>query len=325
MKHFAIILFLFFVALGCKNKSDKTDTALKPKTTLQNIAGNYVSQDYEKRAGGYDWVAVIVDQPNDSSAHISVRSRADKKQPTCFFDVVAIVKDSVTLKSVVQNAIVLFKFENNSINIKTEKTEDKNVLNYYCSGGGSLAGTYHKTDSALDEKQIDQTVFKKTLSLQNISFDISATATGSLTHLTIIPAGLKIDNSAIKMDIYETIANAEIEDLNADGYPEILVYTNSAGSGSYGNVIGYSVNNGKTLSRIYFANIADNPKANKGFMGHDEFAIVESSLVQRFRVYNKTDNNATPTGNVRQIQYKLKDGEASRFFAVDKIVEYPAH
>ena len=61
--------------------------------------------------------------------------------------------------------------------------------------------------------------------------------------------------------------------LNIDGFPEILIYTVSAGSGSYGNVIGYSVNNGKSISQIYFPELAENKEASSGYMGHDEFAI----------------------------------------------------
>jgi hypothetical protein len=59
-------------------------------------------------------------------------------------------------------------------------------------------------------------------------------------------------------------------------------------------------------------------------MGHDEFTIIETSLVRQFRTYNEGDTNANPTGNYRQIQYKLVDGENSRKFVIDKIVEYPA-
>ena len=77
-----------------------------------------------------------------------------------------------------------------------------------------------------------------------------------------------------------------------------MFYTTSAGSGSYGNVIGYSVNAGKSISEIYFPPIAENPKANKGYMGHDEFAIVETSLVQRFKIYKEGDTNSKPTGNM---------------------------
>lgn len=177
-----------------------------------------------------------------------------------------------------------------------------------------------KTDTT---KQSENTQgFSKTLELQGFKFDVSTTGEGSIQQLTIQPYGLKIDSSKINMETDGSVTNAEIADLNSDGYPELLIYTVSAGSGSYGNVIGYSVNEGKSMSSIYFPPIADNPKANKGYMGHDEFAVGELALTHRFKIYNEGDSNSSPTGKTRQIQYKLKDGEASRKFVIDNIVEY---
>lgn len=319
-----LALMVIFTAVGCKNKDGKTIEAIPPTKITVELSGNYVSEAYEKRNEGYDWVATTVLQTSDSTMHITVRSRADKKKPSCTFDTDATKRSDSVYVSNVEGKNILFTFKKNTLNIAAEKAQESGILNYYCSGGGSLEATYKKINEPLDEKQIDPTVFRKTLSLQNIGFDISTTGKGSIQQLTIQPYGLKIDNKKIRIEVDGQVTNAEIEDLNSDGFPEILIYTTSAGSGSYGNVIGYSVNNGKSISQIYFPNISDNPKANKGYMGHDEFAIVETSLVQRFRIYNSGDTNSKPTGNIRQIQYKLKDGEASRKFVVDKIVEYPS-
>ena len=167
-----------------------------------------------------------------------------------------------------------------------------------------------------------KTIFQKTLTLQDISFDIKTSGEGSISQLSIQPKGLEIDNRKNVHEIDGQVLNAEIEDLNSDGFPEILIYTMSAGSGSYGNVIGYSVNNGKSISQIYFPELSENKEASIGYMGHDEFAIVETSLVRRFPIYRDGDTNNNPTGGTRQIQYKLKDGEASRLFVIDKISEY---
>ena len=161
--------------------------------------------------------------------------------------------------------------------------------------------------------------FSRTLSLQNISFKVTALN----DHLTIQPAGYELDNTLVSKEIEGmSVTNAEIEDLNSDGYPEILIYLNSDGSGSYGTVLGFSSNKNKSMSEISFPSVADNPKTNKGYMGHDEFAVVETTLSQRFPIYLDGDTNSGPTGKMRQIQYKLKDGEASRVFVVDKITEF---
>jgi hypothetical protein len=66
----------------------------------------------------------------------------------------------------------------------------------------------------------------------------------------------------------------------------------------------------------------DNPAAKKGYMGHDQFAVVESTLMRRFPVYRQADTNANPTGGMRQLQYKLIPGEAGWILKVDKVVEY---
>lgn len=163
-----------------------------------------------------------------------------------------------------------------------------------------------------------KTDFKKTVSYKTISFDI----TKSGDTLTIQPSGFESDNTKVSKTIDGTVTNVEVDDVNTDGSPELMIYITSAGSGSYGTAIGFSGNNNKSMSEITIPSMADNPKANKGYMGHDEFAIVEGTLVQRFPIYQEGDTNSKPTGGMRQIQYKLKNGEASKVFAVDKIIEY---
>lgn len=187
-------------------------------------------------------------------------------------------------------------------------------------GKVSTHNTAEKKDSLIlsSENKSTKTRFSKKYSLNNISFEIDLRG----KQLTIQPSGLAVDNSKVVKNIEGTLTNAEIGDLNGDGFPEMLVYMTSDGSGSYGTVIGYSVNNGKSMSEIFMPNISDNPEANKGYMGHDEFAMVENSFCRRFKTYNPQDTNSNPTGKTRQIQYKLKDGENSRVFVVDKIIEY---
>lgn len=141
--------------------------------------------------------------------------------------------------------------------------------------------------------------------------------------LMIQPSGLSVSNETLYHDITGyTVVNAEVGDLNIDSYPEVFVYLTSDGSGSYGKLIGYSVNNGKSVSQVYLPEISENSEVNKGYMGHDEMAIVENTFCQRFPVYKEGDSNASPTGGTRQIQYKLVDGESGRMLKIDKVVEF---
>lgn len=162
----------------------------------------------------------------------------------------------------------------------------------------------------------------RTLTLQGVTFRVVSPNRGSINRLEITPSGLSVDNSPIVREIEGTVSGVEVADLNVDGLPEVYVYVTSAGSGSYGSLVAYSANRRKSLSEIYMAPITDHPTAAKGYMGHDDFAVVETTFVRRFPVYKAGDTNAAPTGGTRQLQYKLKPGEATWVLKLDRIVEY---
>ncbi len=164
--------------------------------------------------------------------------------------------------------------------------------------------------------------FDQTLDLQGITFHVSSANAGSINRLRIEPMGLTLDNAVIEQEIDGTVTLAEVADLDVDGSPEIYVYVTSAGSGSHGSLVAYAANKRRSLTAIFLPPLADDPKAAKGYMGHDEFRVVESTLVRRFPVYRDGDTNAKPTGGTRQVQYKLKAGEAGWVLRPDRTVDY---
>ena len=170
---------------------------------------------------------------------------------------------------------------------------------------GSASDTTAKEDMNITKQEVSEESFNKELTYpgSKISFMVSTKGDS----LIIQPSGLSVSNETLYHDITGyTIVNAEIGDLNVDSYPEVFIYLTSDGSGSYGKLIGYSENN----------------EVNKGYMGHDEMAIVENTFCQRFPVYKEGDSNANPPGGTRQIQYKLVDGESGRILKIDKVVEF---
>ena len=155
---------------------------------------------------------------------------------------------------------------------------------------------------------------------KELSFAIQATTGSSINQLTVLPAGLEIDNREIAAEIDGTAYGAEMTDLDANGWPEIYVYVTSAGSGSYGSLVAYGVNNGKSVSPIYLPPMEDTPGSVEGYMGHDKFSVLNNRLIRRFPVYAETDTNAAPSGGTRQLQYRLVAGEAGWLLEVDHIV-----
>lgn len=153
--------------------------------------------------------------------------------------------------------------------------------------------------------------FDKTLQLNGISFHVTCSNESSLNTLTIVPAGLTIDNSTMTMEIDGSVTGAEMDDFNGDGSPELYVYITSAGSGSYGSLVAYSSNNNKSISPIYLPPLEEDLKNSQGYMGHDEFTTMEGHLARRFPIYKKNDSNVNPSGGYRQLLYTLVPGEAT--------------
>lgn len=148
------------------------------------------------------------------------------------------------------------------------------------------------------------------LELQGIHFEVTCNNAGSLNTLRIRPRGLKTGNAVISRQVQGTASAAEVADLNADGSPEVYVYVTSAASGSYGSLVAYAANHKKSLTEIYLPPLTETREASQGYMGHDEFAVVENRLARRFPVYRAGDTHDAPTGGSRQINYQLVASEA---------------
>ena len=174
-------------------------------------------------------------------------------------------------------------------------------------------------NKAAETARGDTALFHKKLQSGSFVFEVSASGEGSLQLLTIKPAGFSENNKDIQLEADGMVTKAETADLDRDGFPELLVYTTSAGSGSYGSVIAYTVLQGRELSRIDFPETANHPEAGKGYMGHDTFAVVNSTLVQRFKVYDEHDSNSNPTGPLRTITYRMQKTKKTNRFLVDEV------
>ena len=298
----------------------KDEEILAAGKQLDNdFTGSYATQEYRQRDEGYDWVGVIVSNAGTNQLLFRVRSRVDRKKPSCTWDATAFRESEDTFYSVEDGKRILFTFSSDTLTIAPEDPSGENVLYFHCLGGATVAGKYIKIDGELDPEQVDSTVFSKVLQLQGIGFFVTSVRKGPQTAVTVSPFGLEQSNRVETYTVDGFVTDAEIEDLNADGSPELLIYTQSFGSGSYGNVLAFSVNNRKSVSMAYLPPVTQNPALSEGYMGHDEFRIVENSLVQRFPIYNEGDSNTNPTGGIRQITYKLVEGEAMRQFEVKNI------
>lgn len=99
--------------------------------------------------------------------------------------------------------------------------------------------------------------------------------------------------------------DAFVADLNHNGKEEIYIITQSAGTGGYGNVIGWEFDKEGKATALSFPDPAQS--AVQGYMGKDSFFIERHMMVRRYPVYKEADSNCCPTGGYMQEYYQLKE------------------
>lgn len=201
-------------------------------------------------------------------------------------------------KYLVFSAIIGFSFSSCNNSSEKEKTTT-----------GDSTGT-----ESLKEAPV---AFNKEVSYGDYKFTVSTHAGEDRHHFKLIPQGLTEFNDTLHEDVRGNIADVIIDDIDGDNFPEVAVI-DFLGSEKMGHVHVFSTYGGKSMGAVHLPELASDDPALKGYKGGDEFAFVENSFIRRFPVYE----GDTKTAVMRQLQYKLEKGEASKHLAIDKVVEF---
>ena len=135
--------------------------------------------------------------------------------------------------------------------------------------------------------------FEKSATLHGITFQVTSPNATSKNSTTLTPTGLSGDNNPDTVETTALVTGAEVADINADGSPEIDIYTKDAIQ--YAGIVAYSANNKKSLSEIFLPEMGANAK---GYRGNDEFAVVEGIIARRFPIDPEDAGKAEPTGKL---------------------------
>ena len=124
----------------------------------------------------------------------------------------------------------------------------------------------------------------------------------------ISPKGFKEDVRDVSLTIKGRLRKILVDDLNDDGYPDLLLCIYGGANGEIGNIIAIASSGNNSLTSVQFPDIYRDPKLREGYEGHDEFAIRIGTLQQSFPIY-KSGDTGTPTDSTRVIQYKIVNGD----------------
>jgi hypothetical protein len=109
------------------------------------------------------------------------------------------------------------------------------------------------------------------------------------------------------------VTKAELDDLNNDGYPDLLLYIYSGMDGVFGTVYAFVSDQNKAVIPLSLPDVMGDGKLNSGYKGHDEFSMMEGSLIQKFPIYKPGDDKDKPTGGKRVIQYQMVPAGDGKF------------
>jgi hypothetical protein len=306
-----------------KQDNKKDSLAAKAKQEWQaRFVGDFVSEGYADRQKGADWYAVMIDPLNDSMYQVSIRSRADRKKPSCTFDAKALVKDANHLVAAIDSLEIVFSFTDSSLTISAAKGLPEQ-LQYFCSGGASIAGTYQRLQDNLDTEKMDPRKFIKALHFGNHHFFVETKGEGSLQDLTMQVIGLE-QPTKIEQPIEGSISDAVVMDMDNDQLPELLLFLQSPGSGSYGSIMAYTVTKQNKLEKVMVPSIEQDAVLGKQYMGHDRYETAKGRfLVHYFPMYQNGDANCCPTGGTKMIQYSLEQARAAKRLRIDFVSNLP--
>ena len=125
--------------------------------------------------------------------------------------------------------------------------------------------------------------------------------------LNIRPVGFKQEAREVSFELKGRVTGSEIDDLNQDGFPDILIYF--LDKDSKPSILSVSSKNNESLMPIYFPDITNDMVLSKGYRGGDEYKLVEGILFRKFPVYEADTAIKKPTNKVRQIMYRVVEGD----------------
>jgi hypothetical protein len=114
-------------------------------------------------------------------------------------------------------------------------------------------------------------------------------------------------NTAINFGEIEPIKDIFLADVDNDGFEELYICTQSAGSGSYARFYGLvSVKDNEVVKLNFNINKEiEESKSYRGYQGHDAFVFESGLILHKFDVYKTGDKNMQPTGGTMRVYYKL--------------------
>ena len=126
--------------------------------------------------------------------------------------------------------------------------------------------------------------------------------------VSVSPKGFDKEVRDLSFPVRGRLRKILVEDVNEDGYPDLLLCIYGGANGEMGTIAGISSSGNASLVPVRFPDIYSDSKLSEGYKGHDEFSDLTGTLLRKFPIYLPADTLDKATGGTRVVQYKaMKD------------------
>ena len=144
---------------------------------------------------------------------------------------------------------------------------------------------------------------KPGLTLDVVSWGRGSNSVGGYLVLRSDSTHLKYRSISGELD--GKIVDAWDMDLDSDGNPELYIQARGEGKGSYLSMYIYEFSESGSSQLIRFPELSGSVK--KGYKGNDSIYIKEGKLLREFPVFNPEDSTAKSSGEIRRLEYNLRN------------------
>ena len=132
--------------------------------------------------------------------------------------------------------------------------------------------------------------------------------------VNITPVGFGKDVQGFSLEVKGTVDWAETDDLNQDGYTDLVVYLRTSDSMQRASLLAIINENNESVAPSILPDILDDAKLRIGYKGNDTLYLMQGTLTRRFPVDQNDNINATESGKLmRIIQYQVVKAEGGRY------------
>ncbi|MDP4149381.1 MAG: hypothetical protein Q8927_09195 [Bacteroidota bacterium] len=142
--------------------------------------------------------------------------------------------------------------------------------------------------------------------------------------LMIRPLGFDASLREMDFNIKGLVKGVEVDDLNNDGFPDLLLYIYTDTITWNGTIYAFVSDGNKSVVPCVLPDAMMDGKINTGYKGHDQFSRMEGYLLQKFPIYQPGDDKDKPSGGTRVLLYQLvRNAEGG--FKFNRVRYYDTH